>query len=381
MYTLNRKEVKCVEQINFELKQNRNVIQKLSNSSRDFNNVEGIFSRKSLLKLDPQKIIETYDKWPEIGQQSYEDSADILDIKNFSNITFAGMGGSNSINTVISSILSKNKIPSFNLNGFDFPNHLDSDSIFIATSVSGNTLETLTALDSARKADCQIIAFSEGGKIEEYCKKHGLEHRKVSKFHSPRASFTSFLYSMLRILQPILSISEKEILESLNQLSVTKQKIYSKNITDTNPSMDLASWFPKTPVIYYSKLLEASAVRFRNSFNENAKSHAITNELTEACHNEIVCWELPTTSKPMLVRTNNDHKRTAETWNILKEFFEEKEIEYKEIFSNNGNILSQLVGLIYLFDYSTIYYAIKCGINPSPIISTEYFKNKRKTSF
>lgn len=357
------------------------MIQKLSNPNPDFNQVEEIFSRKSLLKLDPQRIIDTYDKWPEIGRQSYENSADTLDIEFFSNITFAGMGGSNSINTVIRSILSENKIPSFNLNGFDFPKYLNSDSLFIATSVSGNTLETLTALDSARKADCQIIAFSEGGKIEEYCKKHGLEHRKVSKFHSPRASFSSFLYSMLRILQPILSVHEKEILDSLNQLFVTKQKIYSKNITDTNPSIDLAWWFPKTPVVYYSKLLEASAVRFRNSFNENAKSHAIANEMTEACHNEIVCWELPTASKPMLVRTKNDNKRTAERWDILRGFFEEKEIEYKEIFSNNGNVLSQLVELIYLFDYSTIYYAIKCGVNPSPIVSTEIFKNRRKGRF
>jgi len=362
------------------LETNRSVI-RIADSSHDYNHLEAKFSRKSFQKLDPQKIIEAYDKWPEIGQKSYENSVDFIDIKNFTNTTFAGMGGSNSVHTVIRSILSKDKTPSVNITGFDIPNNLNSDSVFIATSISGNTLETITALDSARKAHCQIIAFSEGGKLEEYCKKHGLEHRRVSKFHSPRASFVSSLYSMLRILQPILPIHEKEILKSLNQLSVTKQKISSKNLTDTNPALNLAFWFPKTPVIYYSKQLEASAVRLKNSFNENAKSHAITNELLEACHNDIVSWELPTTFKPIMVRAKNDDKRIVETWEIMKEFFEEKEIEYKEIFSNNGKILSQLVGLIYLFDYSTIYYAIKCGINPSPIVSTEFFKNKRKPFF
>jgi len=62
----------------------------------------------------------------------------------------------------------------------------------------------------------------------------------------------------------------------------------------------------------------------------------------------------------------------------MKEFFNEKEIAYKEIFPNQGNWLSQIVGLIYLLDYSTIYYAIRCGFNPSPIISTEFVKSRRR---
>jgi len=340
-----------------------------------------MFDSQIIQRNDPQGMHKLYDMWPEIAMESFEMDQDCIDFKNPNHVVFAGVGGSGLVNDVLISLYSKNLDRISKINGFDIPAHLASNDVFIATSVSGNTLETLTALDSARKIGCRIIAFSSGGKIEAYCKKYGLEHRMAPIFHSPRTSFTSFLYSMLRTLQPILSIPEGDVRESLTDLSILKQKICSLNLTETNPALNLAYWFSKIPVIYYSKLLETSAVRFKNSFNENAKSHAITNELVEACHNEIVCWELPITSKPILVRTKNDNKMTVETWKILKEFFEEKEIEYKEIFSNNGNILSQLVGLIYLFDYSTIYYAIKCGINPSPIISTEFFKNRRKRPF
>jgi len=340
-----------------------------------------MFDSSTIQRNDPQGMQKLYDMWPEIAMDSFDKSQDCIDFKNPNHIVFAGMGGSGLVNEVLISLYSKNQVQISKVNGFDVPNHLTPNDIFVVTSVSGNTLETLTALDSARKIGCSIIAFSSGGKIEDYCKKYGLEHRMIPLFHSPRTSFTSFLYSMLRILQPILPITEGDVRESLDDLSRLKQKIFSFNLTETNPALNLANWFPKTPVIYYSKTLEASAVRLKNSFNENAKSHAITNELLEACHNNIVSWELPTASKPIMVRTKNDDKRIVETWEIMKEFFEDRKIDYKEIFSNDGNILSQLVGLIYLFDYSTIYYAIKCGINPSPIFSTEFFKNKRKPFF
>jgi glucose/mannose-6-phosphate isomerase len=56
--------------------------------------------------------------------------------------------------------------------------------------------------------------------------------------------------------------------------------------------------------------------------------------------------------------------------------FEEKNIEYKEIYSNNGNIISKLIQLIYLLDLSTIYLATIEKIDPSPVNSIDYIKRK-----
>jgi glucose/mannose-6-phosphate isomerase len=41
-----------------------------------------------------------------------------------------------------------------------------------------------------------------------------------------------------------------------------------------------------------------------------------------------------------------------------------------------SNILSKLMYLIYLLDYSTIYFAIKNKINPSPVSSIDFIKSK-----
>ena len=69
---------------------------------------------------------------------------------------------------------------------------------------------------------------------------------------------------------------------------------------------------------------------------------------------------------------------TKERWDIIKEYFAQKEIEYKEIFSVNGSILTKLINLIYLFDYSTIYRAVLSGIDPTPVNSINFIKSRSK---
>ena len=146
---------------------------------------------------------------------------------------------------------------------------MDVNTLVVAISVSGNTVETLNVLDSASKLDCKIISFSSGGKMQEYCTKHQIEHRKISQIHSPRASFPAFLYSMLKSLESIIPVSVEDIHESLNQLVDLKKYISSSNLSDTNPSLGLAEWISGIPMIYYPWGLQAAAVRFKNSLQEN----------------------------------------------------------------------------------------------------------------
>ena len=60
---------------------------------------------------------------------------------------------------------------------------------------------------------------------------------------------------------------------------------------------------------------------------------------------------------------------------ILKKFFEENNIEYKEVFSVEGGILTKLIQLIYLFDYVSIYLAVIKKIDPTPVIPIDFIKN------
>ena len=78
--------------------------------------------------------------------------------------------------------------------------------------------------------------------------------------------------------------------------------------------------------------------------------------------------------QPILITGSKDYHKTVEVWDILKKFFNKKSIDYFEIKSNDSNVLSKIVNLIYILDYSSIYHAILNKIDPSPVESIDYFK-------
>ena len=323
-------------------------------------------------------MYETYDNWPEIAKKSYFSDLAEINFEKCSHIVFGGMGGSGAIGDIFSAILSKTNTHVTVVKGYNIPQTVDSDSVVVITSISGNTVETLSILENTKKIGAKVIAFSDGGKIQEMCLKNNIEHRNVTKIHSPRASFTAFLYSMLHVLKPILPIVESDILESIEKLERIGEKINSKNISESNVSIQIAEWLNDSPIIYYPFGLQSAAIRFKNSLQENSKIQAMTEDVIESSHNGIVGWDKKNNFQAILLKGYDDKETTKERWKIFKEFFEMKDVKYKEITSESGNILTKIICMIYLLDYSTIFLAAKLGIDPTPVNAIDFVKNKLK---
>jgi glucose/mannose-6-phosphate isomerase len=321
-------------------------------------------------------MYEIYDKWPDIAKESYKNLLPKIDLKNIDHVVFAGMGGSGAIGDVFASILSKKDIHVTVVKGYLLPKTVNENTLVVCTSISGNTDETLTVLQNSNKSDAKFVGLSSGGLMEDYCEKNSVDYYKIEKEHSPRASFIGFLYSTLNILEPIIPISKNEIGESIISLSHTKKEIDSNNLNERNSSLELASWIKSIPIIYYPWGLQSAAIRFKNSMQENAKKHVLFEDIIEACHNGIVSWETPSNIQPILLQGKDDHVKTQDRWNIMKEFFQERQIGYKEIFSVDGNILTKLVCLIYLLDMTSIYNAVISKIDPSPVNSIDFVKKR-----
>ncbi len=327
-------------------------------------------------KYDLQKMYKVYDKWPEIARESFESNQEPVDFHDIDHIVFAGMGGSGTIGDLFSSILSKSDIHVSLIKGYLLPKTVDKNTLVVTTSISGNTSETLTVLDSAAKLDCRLIAFSSGGKMEYMCKKNQIIFRKIPLIHSPRTSLISFTYSILKTLNSVLPIKKNDIVESLNELDIMKKQIFSHNLSDSNPAINLAGWISGIPIIYYPHGLQSTATRFKSSLQENAKTHAIIEDIIEACHNGIVSWERPSVVQPILLQGKDDYIKTKERFDIIKEYFAKKDIDFKEIHSVSGNILTKIVSLIYMTDYASIYRAILSKTDPSPVLPIDYIKSR-----
>ena len=210
-----------------------------------------MLTKENLEKNDPGGIHTIYDRWAHIARDAYNSDLDSVDFNDIEHVVFSGMGGSGTIGDLFSSVLSKTNIHTTVVKGYELPHTIDKNTLVVATSVSGNTIETITTLESANKQNCKVIAFSSGGMIESFCTKNNIEFRKFPQIHSPRASFPNYVYSILKTLNSIIPITKQDITNSLEHLEITYKEISSTNLDDNNPSLNLANWITGTPVIYY----------------------------------------------------------------------------------------------------------------------------------
>ena len=56
--------------------------------------------------------------------------------------------------------------------------------------------------------------------------------------------------------------------------------------------------------------------------------------------------------------------------------FDNNKINYKEVKSIEGGILSKLIHLMYLLDYTSIYKAVLSETDPTPVKSIDFIKSR-----
>lgn len=339
---------------------------------------------EALARCDASGIRAVYDEWPEAaakeGGPEGPEPVDLQTCGQTRHFVFAGMGGSGAVGDAMAAVLSKAGVHVDVAKGYVLPRVASRDTVVVATSVSGNTEEALAVLDEAGRRGCLAVGFSGGGRMERLCADRGMPHRRIEARHSPRASFAPFLYGMIRALGPVLPEGAAGCVpDSISQMSALRDRIRSSNLdAASNPALALAEWLSGVPIVYYPAGLRAAAVRFKNSLQENAKMHAMAEDVIEACHNGVVPWwgssEGGAGGRPVMVRGRDDHAKTRQRWGILESMFRDRGIEFRTVDSVGGDILSKVANLVYLLDYATIYRAALSGVDPTPIAAIDYVK-------
>src|SRR5665811_1180094 len=126
--------------------------------------------------LDDLKLIHKRDAQDALGvaekqwQQLLHDYGVALpEFTGITNVVLAGMGGS-ALPAVFLRSWPGTLVPFEIVRDYSLPDYVDGHTLFISSSYSGNTEETLAALSEAEAKDAQIVVISAGGKLAEHAK-------------------------------------------------------------------------------------------------------------------------------------------------------------------------------------------------------------------
>ena len=296
-------------------------------------------------------------------------------------IVYAGMGSS-ALAALVGSVWPGYSQPFEVVRGYDLPAYVSEKTYFIAASYSGDTEETLSALEQAEARGATIAVITGGGRLAEIAREKNYALALLPKTTQPRYAWLANLKALLTLLDQAGLINndtwEAELAEAAGYLKTAVQAWLPTVPTVKNGAKQIAlDVIGKSAVIYSGPKLAPAAYKWKIGFNENAKQVAWTNQLPEFNHNEFTGWTEQPIAKPYAVidlRSNHEHPRIAKRFEISERLLSGKRPAPIIVEALGTTLLEQLLWTMALGDFVTIYTGLASGLDPTPVAVVEKFK-------
>lgn len=337
--------------------------------------------------LDDLKYIHDRDAQDALGvvekqwkQLVHEYGVDFIPKEDVRNVVLAGMGGSAWPALYIQTWPGLN-VPLEISRTYSVPTYVNEHTLFIASSYSGNTEETLSALSAAEKCKAQIVVMAADGKLKKIAEENGYPLFNIPTGTQPRMSSFYFIAAFLELFAPVGLIDKSSLKVRADVSSWLETQISSWRPdvpTAQNPAKKLAlEVMGKAAIIYSGPLLAPVANKMKICFNENAKNLAWWNQYPEFNHNEFIGWSSHPTDKPFAVieiRSNLEHERVQKRFEVTERMLSGKRPVPHVIVPMGDTLPKQIFWASMFGDFVSVYLALLNGINPTPVDLVEKFK-------
>jgi len=298
-------------------------------------------------------------------------------------IVALGMGGSGIGGDLLRAVLyDEATIPVTSAKEYRAPSSVSSDSLVFACSYSGNTEETLAAYDEASARGALCVAVTSGGALLARARDRRHPAVVVPQGLPPRAALAYLFLPMLAVLSRagIVRPYDAEVDEAVAVLKAVLARL-GPDGADARARSLAAALVGRIPVVYSSSpFLEPAAQRWKDQFNENAKTFAVWNTFPELNHNETVGWgvdpELARHIHVILLREGREPARLAQRVEITKELAFRKAAGLDEIVSEGEGKVSRLLSIIATGDLVSWYLALRRGVDPTPVAVIDELKRR-----
>lgn len=288
----------------------------------------------------------------------------------------AGLGGSGiGADFVSSFIAAECSVPYLVGKSYDIPAYVDKHTVAIASSYSGNTEETLNALQQMENTGAKIVVVSSGGKMIEHALSKGYDHIRVpGNWPSPRACLGYSVVAQIFVMQKLNLISDRAVREMEAAIALIDKEagdIRSK-------AQHIANFLNgRIPVFYTEDRMEPVALRWRQQVNENAKSLCWHKVIPEMNHNELVGWrEKYPGLAVVFLRNRDDFHRNAVRMDITREIISEYCDTVMEIWSKGETMIQRAFYLIHLGDWVSWHLSQLRGMDSNEVRVIDFLKSE-----
>lgn len=297
------------------------------------------------------------------------------------NIVYAGMGGS-ALAGMASVSWPGYGLPFEVVRGYTVPAYVSSKTFFIASSYSGNTEETLSALAAAEERGARIAVIASGGKLLESAQSKSYPLAVIPKVSQPRYAVLYNIKALVTLLERAGVVASEQAEHNLKQAAEFLQKAIEQWLPNVPTARNRAKQIAqelmgKSVVVYAGPRLFPAAYKWKINMNENAKHIAWCNQYSELNHNEMLGWTKQPVDKPYAVielRSNLEHPRIQKRFEVTERLLSGLRPEPIVVEVQGETILQQLLWAIALGDFVSLYLAILSDINPTPVNLIEKFK-------
>jgi len=340
--------------------------------------------------LDDLKYIHEKDAQDALGiaEKQWQQLEHIFDLGTWScepgsihNVVFGGMGGS-ALAALISQTWPGYNVPFEISRDYSIPAYVSDKTLYIASSYSGNTEETIEAMGRAREKGANIVVIASGGKMQELAHEYSYPFAQIPSGMQPRHAALYSLKALVTVLEKAGLVAQESAEASLHQTSMFLKNVVMVWRADVktvdNPAKQLAlEMSGKSPVVYSGPELFPAAYKWKISFNENAKNVAWCNRFPEFNHNEFLGWTSHPVDKPYAVvelKSTHDHERVTKRLDVTNRLLSGRWPNPHVVEAKGDTLLEQLLYTIAMGDFVSIYLALLNGLNPTPVDLIEKFK-------
>lgn len=304
------------------------------------------------------------------------------DGRKIDNIVVAGMGGS-----ALSALFVKTwlkfdlQVPLEIIKTYDLPASVGPSTLFLTSSYSGNTEETVSCLDQAKKAGAQIAIIASGGKLVDDARSSDIAHIVLPGGFQPRMAMIYTLCAMTKLFSHFGLVDKNklaEISQTADWLNSEISKWLPEVPTKDNYAKQLAHWaLGKSAVFFSGSFTYPVAYKFKTCANETAKNLSFLCDYPEFNHNEILGWTSHPIEKPFAcfdIISKFEHSQILKRFDISDRLLSGQRPKPTTIALEGDTAIAELLWGSILADFVCIYLASLNGVNPISVGLIEKLK-------